>query len=178
METSVLLMTVRLLHVIPKRGWLQQLWTWSPLLMKTRSTSFQTTTINSCSRKCSLPVSLSFSSMVLQVLLWAWRRISRLTIFQKLLLQLSIFSSIPMPPLQISCVMCPVLIYRKAASSLAWRALRTPMKQAAGHSRLAQRSRLNVLPRERWVLSSLSSLTWSDPKRSLRRSKKMFLPVV
>ena len=177
-ETSVLSTMVPLLRVIPRRGWLQQLWTWSPLLMKTPSTSYPTTTINSCSRRSSLPVSLSFSSMALQVSLWVWQRISHPTIFQRQLQQRSIFSSIPMLPLLTSCVMYPVQTYQKAVSLLALRGSRMPTKLAAAHLRLARRFRLNVSPHERWALSSLSCPIWSDPRRSLRRSKRMFLLVV
>ena len=177
-ETSVLSTMVPLLRVIPRRGWLQQLWTWSPLLMKTPSTSYPTTTINSCSRRSSLPVSLSFSSMALQVSLWVWRRILHLIIFQKQSPQRSIFSSIPMLPLLTSCVMYPVQTYQKAVSLLALRVSRTPMKQDVAHSRLAQRFRSNVSPQGKWALSSLSFPIWSDPRRSLRRSKKTFLPDV
>ena len=177
-ETSVLSTMVPLLRVIPRRGWLQQLWTWSPLLMKTPSTSYPTTTINSCSRRSSLPVSLSFSSMVLQVSLWVWRRISRPTIFQKQSPQRSIFSSIPMLPLLTSCVMYPVQTYQKAVSLLALRVSRTPMKQDVAHSRLAQRFRSNVSPQGKWALSSLSFPIWLGLRRSLRRSKKTFLPDV
>ena len=144
METSAPLTTVPLPRVIPRRGWLRQPWTWSHLLMKTPSTLFPTTTINSCSRRSSLPVSLSFSSMALQVSLWAWQQISHPTTSQKQLPQHSIFSSIPMLPLLTSCVMYPAQTYQKAASSLALRESRMPTKQDAAHLRLAQRFRLNV----------------------------------
>ena len=150
-ETSAPLTTVPLPHVIPRRGWLRQLWTWSHPLMKTPSTLFPTTTINSCSRRSSPPVSLSFSSMVLQVSPWVWQRISHPTTSQKQLQRHSIFSSIPMLPLLTSCVIYPAQTYQKAASSLAWKASRMPTKLAAAHSRLARRYRLNVSPHERWA---------------------------
>ena len=178
METSAPLTTVPLPRVIPRRGWLRQPWTWSHLLMKTPSTLFPTTTINSCSRRSSLPVSPSCSSMALRASLWVWQRISHPTIFQRQSQQRSIFSSIPMRPLLTSCVIYPAQTYQKAASSLAWKASRTPMRQDVAHSRLARRYRLNVSLHGKWALSSLSFPTWWDPRRSLRRSKKTFLPDV